>query len=357
MVTPEAVPQSVRNMIQSFKSEEGAFRAHRIMMEDPDMARFARAGLAIADMDGPLNQMEENIMSPLAQTQVQGAKGVAAKAGQYYNKAFGGFNRAYNTYLNSLRFYGTKAILDTTFNGEATDSEIADVVNAVNVFTGRGSLGPFEQSAAVLNAGMFSPRYQMSRLQMLTGSPVWQSSTPNARNKILARFYGRSLLGTGMMYALYGLMFGREKDFSLTFNPLSSDFGKIRVGNIRIDPLSGLAQPIVFLNKFIRGKEITADGKTRDLRGPKAKGNRQSIVEQYLRTKLAPFPGSVVNLGLGKDVIGQPSTIGGEMLQLGVPMTWGSVANIMQDEMGVDKKIALSLLSFLGEGVAVYGDK
>lgn len=349
MVAPETIPVSLKNMWRAFQSEEGQFRAWHEMQTDPDWIPAVKSGLALPDMATNINDMEEAIMSPFARLTS------GSKLGSIYHSTAGKFDRAYNTYIASLRFYGWKSVCDTTINGEPTALEQADIANAVNIFTGRGDMGSWNKHAAALNVGLFSPRYQWSRVQMLIGSPVWRASSPEMRKVILTRFYGRSALGTGMMYALYGLLFGNDRDFNLTFNPLSSDFGKIRMGNTRIDPMAGLVQPIVFMSKALSGQEKTSKGEMRDLRGDDASHSRQSIVTQYGRSKLAPVPGAVWNMIDGKDVVGNKTTVGGQLLGLSTPMTYGNIYQVMTSDLGVDKKFVLSVLSMLGEGVSIYG--
>jgi hypothetical protein len=339
---PGAGVQAVRDMLASFKNQQRTFEIHQQLLSLPQVPGLVKAGLHVAELDGPLNQQEEGIMS--------------LWAGKL--PVVGRFDRAYNTFLNSLRINGAIAMSEYAINGEPTGQELTDIARVVNVFTGRGSLGPFEQSAKVLNAGLFSPRYQMSRIQVLTMQPVWAASSPEVRKAILARYYGRSLMGTGVMYLLYGMLFGQEDRYKLAFNPLSSQFGKIQMGNTSLDPLAGVSQPIVFMNRATTGQLITRKGKTQQLRGKKKPFGQTDIVTNYVRGKLAPLPGSIWNLIEGENVVGEPATIGGELFDLATPMTYKDIYDVMTgDDLSVPGKTAASILSFLGEGVNVQSRK
>lgn len=335
---PKAGGRAVLDMFRSFASEEFSERANAAFHADRDVQKLMRAGLQITDIDGELAQQEEAIMS------------------RWANKipAFKNFNRAYNTFLNSLRVYGAKGLMQYTVDADPTFQEMTDIARAVNTFTGRGSLGPFEQSAAALNAGLFSPRYQMSRLQILTGQPVWAASSPNIRKAILARFYGRSLIGMASQYLLYGLLFGDDEKFSLSTNPLSSDFGKLTVGKVKIDPMAGLLQPIVFLNRAATGSRVTGRGEKVAIG---EEFGEPDLVANFLRSKTAPAPGAVWDLIRRRDILGNKTTLGGTLFGLTTPMAYEDIYKVLTQEQGVGKKTAIALLTLFGEGVSVYEQK
>ena len=335
---PLSGSKAVFDMFRSFASEGQDAAINDRIANDPDAPILVRHGLALSDINGDINQQEDAIMSKWA-NRIPLAKN---------------FNRAYNVFLNSIRLNGAKGVMQYSTNAEPTAAELDGIANVTNVFTGRGSLGQFEQSAALLNAGLFSPRFQMSRIQMLTGQPLWRAGSPAIRKHILARHYGRTLLGMASTYMMYGLAWGDDEDFDLSFNMLSSQFGKVVKGDIVIDPLAGLVQPLVFLNRAIQGKKTSVSGKTTDIRGDQAKFGQPDLVSQYLRGKLAPGPGTVWNQIKGKDVVGRPTTIGGQMLGLVTPMTYGDIADVMVEDEGIPTKLAISILAMLGEGVQVY---
>ena len=336
--------KALGDMFRAFGSEEGAYRIQQQILSDPDTPFLMRNGLAITDIDGTLSAREDELMT-VWRDKIP-VLGVGLRK----------FDRSYNAFLNSLRLSGAKALMQYTVNAEPTTEEAQQISNAVNVFTGRGTLGPYENSGAVLNAAFYSPRYQMSRLQVLSGQPLWKSANPQIRKQILSRFYARSLLGLGAQYFLYGLLFGREKDYGMTFNPLSSDFGKVRVGDTRLDPLAGLAQPIVFMNRAVRGKRQTLSGEVKHLRGGDKGFGQRDLVASFLRSKLSPAPGAAWDLVSGENMIGENRTIGSVALGMTTPMTYGDVLENMKTEQGVSSKLAQGLLAFFGVGLQVYSD-
>src|SRR5690606_18698368 len=105
----------------------------------------------------------------------------------------------------------------------------------------------------------FAPRLVASRFQLVLGQPFY-GGTARTR-KLIAQEYAKFLTGIGLVYLLSGLM-GAE----LEFDPRSSDFGKIKVGNTRIDPLAGISQVTVLLYRLGSGQIKTGRGRIEPIR-------------------------------------------------------------------------------------------
>lgn len=357
---PKGGLKATQEMLRTFMNPARIAWLQRKWDQDLDVQHWIKAGLAVQDIGGPINQQEDAIMAPMAGQwrdtflgRVQGVRQLAELKDR--------FDQSYMTFLNSLRINVAKSVSQYVVDGEPTIAERQSIARIVNVMSGRGSLGQFESSAAALNAGMFSPRYQMSRIQTLIGQPIWKAE-PHLRGKLLTRFYGRNIIGMGAMYMLYSLAFGREKEFSLTFNPLTSDFGKLVMGRTRLDPLSGLSQPIVFLNRAVRGKRVSLTGKETPLREEVIPGKKvpiweKGVVAPFVRGKLAPLPSLAWDSIEGENVIGEPQTVGGTILNLATPITYRDIYETMTSELSVPSKMAAAALSFFGEGVSTYAER
>jgi hypothetical protein len=189
----------------------------------------------------------------------------------------------------------------------------------------------------------------MSRFQMLAGSPLYHGS---ARTRlIVAKEYARFLAGIGVVMALGKLAGGKEED-----DPRSTDFGKIRFGDTRVDLLAGLSQATVLVSRLASGEKESASGKIIPIRGEKVPyggSNAFDTITSFLRNKLAPAPGVAVDVVTGKDFAGQPVTPGKEAASLLLPMSFGDIYKAMKDQ-GVPRGAALGLLSIFGAGLQTY---
>lgn len=261
-----------------------------------------------------------------------------------------GSQRAYTTFLDTIRadmFDAMSASLAR--NGEPTLDEMKAIANYINVATGRGGLGKLESSATNLNTIFFAPRYLASRFQLLAGQPFYGGT--NQTRMMIAKEYARALIGVGAVYAL-GAMAGGE----LEEDPRSADFGKMRFGNTRLDPLAGLAQVTTFTSRMVTGETKDSYGEVKDLRGPNQKFGKTDALDVLVwfgRSKLAPFPGAIVNIATGENFAGEPTGVLKEAQGLVTPIGMGEIYEVMK-ENGVEKGTALSILGLFGMGLQHY---
>ncbi len=261
--------------------------------------------------------------------------------------------RAYTSFLNKLRA-DTFDALAVSFakNGELTTQEGLALANFINVATGRGSLGTksFEKAAVAMNTTFFAPRYVASRFELIMFQPLWKGT---GRTRVLiAREYAKYIVGLGILYALaWGAGYDIEED------PRSSDFGKLKKGRTRLDPLSGIAQVTVFSARIALGKrKSTKSGRLTSLRKDVqfGRGDTAGLVGDFIRSKLAPIPGSTLDFLSGSNIIGEKSTFLGELQELVTPLALGEVIDIMQEEGGLPEKSAQSLAVIFGIGAQVH---
>lgn len=284
--------------------------------------------------------------------------------------------RAYNGYLNRLRFDTFNYFMDRSARGTATANEAKALANAINVATGRGKTP--ESMAGAMNGAaqvLFSPRYMLSRFQLLAGQPFYSGTWRTRR--ILATEMARSLTAFGIFV---GFVKASNPDVEIEWDPRSSDFGKMRFGNFRLDPLAGLSQTMVFLTRNATGEtKSTTTGKIHDLRGPGHKFGETDMLDVWKtfgRNKLAPLPGIAADVGTGESGGHQPAPTFGtfgriirgkatardkdalkrEAKDVISPISFGDVFDALKDQ-GVPRGIALSLAAILGQGTQLYEPK
>jgi len=174
--------------------------------------------------------------------------------------------------------------------------------NFVNHATGRGSMEQMQPGAlTAMNALFFSPRFQVSRVQVM-GDLINPATTLNARKAIardLAEFYT-----TGMGIMAMAKAGGAEVETDCR----SSDFGKIKVGNTRYN-YWGAFQPMARLAGQMYSGETkqVGTGKIKDK-------DRDDILINFLRTKLAPVPSRAVDIAVGETFLGKPVELTGEFV-------------------------------------------
>lgn len=338
---PLRAARAIKDMFVGLASQRRAEEMDAAIRMRPNAKLYEDSALYLAPLDEVrISRQEEQIMSEIA-NKIPGIKGS---------------NRAFVTFLNRLRADSFDSLVASlSKNGQKISPEEATAIaNYVNVATGRGNLGQASQAATTLATVFFSPRLLASRFQFLTRPLLGfrQGAPTSARvRRAVAWEYGKLISGLGVVYGLAQLMGAKvEKD------PRSSDFGKMVIGNTRIDPLAGLAQITTFLGRVATGQTKTAKG-IKPLRGDDMKYGADDtfdIATRFLRTKFSPVLGAAVDISSGQNVVGQKVTPGETLKNLVIPLGFRDVQSVMK-EQGVPKGLAIELLNLFGWGVQNYG--
>lgn len=331
--------KALKPMFQAFMSEKNQFKINEEIQTRPNAPLYERNKLQFTESGVRLSSMEEHYMFRVSE---RIGRNPLAK---YPLKAVAAFQRAYVTYLNKIRADSFDALLDVYGDAPEMQKQIA---NLINVATGRGSSAVGKYVGPGANAVFFAPRYSISRLQLLTGQPAWGGNA--ATRKMVAQEYGRALAGAAVVYSLGMMAGGTVED-----DPRHPDFGKIKMGNTRIDPLFGLAQWTRLLAAEISGERKTSKGREIPIRGkvPFGQPTGADVAFNFARTKLSPTVGASVSLAAGKDPVGKKFTLEDALIQSFVPITYGDILKAME-EQGVEKGAAIAVLALFGMGVQTY---
>jgi len=367
-----------RNLVKALRamgdeSTAQAIDAH--IRTNPDFQKMVDAGTYVQPLDrhAPLEAREEAFINTVAE-RIPGV-----------GRAIRGSERAFATYMNLMRsdfFSDAVRKFEAGEKREITPEELKALGHFTNVATGRGSLGPLEASAPLLNQLLFSPRYAMSRLQYLSGQPLWGEAGAAggaAMKKAMAKEYVRyvgTVAGTLAMTKMIAAQF--PGSVKVEDDPRSSNFGKVQVGNTRFDLGAGLNQYLTFASRLATGKTQQA-GKIVNL-GERPSGSphetptRADLAEQQLRRKLAPTPGTIWSVAankqvspqrrapswqgpqVGVDAVGNPVTIPSAIAGLTLPMQVGDVMEAAKED-GLPTAIATLAANFLSMSTSTYPDR
>jgi hypothetical protein len=337
-----------REMMQAAFSQQAEFDSLEQMRNHPNWQLAVTAGLPITDQEGKITRQEEAFMG-------RWAKKIAPVRGSA---------RAYTTFLNVLRFRLFNSLVENVGrSGAVTLDEAKVLARFIGVGTGRADLGKYNSAAANLNTVFFAPRYVASRFQYLATPFLLPGMKTSGRvKKAIAIEYARHATGVAMfigaVVALGALLTDDEdEEPTVELDPRSSDFLKIKIGETRIDPMSGLSQAMVILAKTATGKRKTADGRIVDLVGDKVPhGGKTWIGEvgRFLWSKTAPVVSAGIELRMEEDFVGNPTTPAGTITRMFVPLSFREIQDTMVAR-GITEGTAISALALLGMGAATYG--
>jgi len=365
---PVLAAETSREMWNAMKSSQAEFDIAEGIRNDP-MYQFAMtAKLAITEEDGKITRQEEAFMGRWAR---HGIGKTGSKVNVISQKALTPIAmsaRAYTTFLNGMRFKLFKLMVNNLgANGQVTADEAKVIAQYVNVATGRADLGKYNQAMANLNVLFFAPRYVASRFQFFA-LPFYLLPQKNVSLRVKKQItmeYARYATGLGIFLgtaaALGSLLFDDDDDDKPTveLDPRSSDFGKIRIGETRIDPMSGFSQVVAVVSQVLTGRKKGADGEIQHLRGEGRKWGSPTtwnVMSDFARKKFAPIPSAVFNVIVGENVVGEEVTPLTATRDLFIPLSVSEVKETMQAR-GVPAGSAITILTLLGMGGGTYGPK
>ncbi len=270
------VGKSVKYMFQAWGSEKNMAMADDILKALPNNAEGRAMGMYLAPIrEGVITKLEESFMSKFAQ------KIPLVRRSE----------RAYVTYLNAIRSFSWEATAPVWKASGAGTRDLQGLARLINASTGRGALPKaLDKFSPVLSTILFSPRLQLSRFQLPS---MLFSKSPYVRKeaaKMLATF-----MGTGA--TIVGLLQFTD-DSKVELDPRSSDFGKIKVGDTRLDIWTGYVQYAKFLGQVLTAQRKSSFGNLNP-------AERLEIIERMIQSKLSPAAGFLIDLLKGENYMGE----------------------------------------------------
>ncbi len=365
----------IPEMLRAWASERAEYDYDKARDEHPLGALAHKAGLEQTREGGKQFGQEEQFRSAGLARKLhdQLTKAVSEKspiAGKVVeNLSVERFNRAYRVFSNSLRFNYFAALVEQKGGIDNISLEEAKILaNLANVWTGRGAIHEsLKPSLVAANQVLNAPQFQVSRFQTLIGQPLWGGKWAGSKEarKIVAKEYGRAFRGLTAYYSLIALGAALLADDDeekpvVEINPKSSDFGKVKMGNTRIDPMAGVLQWSVFLTRMLSGQsKSTKTGELSDLRGPNQSNNNTGldVANRFVRGRLAPVPGALYDRFLtGKTPDLQEATTARVLANLFTPATPKDIYRELTSH-GMSKGAALAFIIWWGESVNTYTDR
>jgi hypothetical protein len=292
-----------------------------------------------------------------------------------------GIERAAIGYLDThrlLRYLDGVEVLEAqgkTF--ESNPQDYKDVADAINTLTGRASLGDLELFSETLSKVFFSPRNWSSQFKTATPYALYHfgKMTPTARKMAISdmsKFVG---ITTGfVMMAAVALNGDDDDETSVEFDPRSTDFMKIKLGDRRIDPWGGRIQQIVLSSRIImemlhdfgpkglsEGGVKKSSGEVLPLGVPFKTPSMGEVGVQMAVNKLSPSAHLLVNyMQTSEDKQGNMKTAYGEeyspvddLTSSLKPIFWETVNELLIEDPSALNGL-LTTAAFFGTNVNVY---
>lgn len=175
----------------------------------------------------------------------------------------------------------------------------------VNTLTSRGDLGKLEPAGDALNRLFFSPRMLASHIQVLT-HPLTGAGGSNFVRKQAAKNLLKIVGGTA---AVLGVA-EAARPGSVDWDPRSSNFGKIKVGNTRFDVTGGVGSVLTLASRLATmSKKSSTTGDVQSLSGGGfGKQDGGDVVVDFFENKFSPVAGILRDIVRGEDFNGNKPT-------------------------------------------------
>lgn len=222
---------------------------------------------------------------------------------------------------------------------ELDKPQLESIGRLVNSLTARGEIG----KAEVLNPAFFSLRKLRSDFDFLTGHNFDPNVTPFVRKQAAVNLVK---VATGTAAIL--VVANAASPGSVNFDPRSSDFGKIKVGDTRFDVTGGMGSMLTLSARIAMHSTKNAQGKVVPLGSKSGERSGSDLVYNYFENKLSPAASVVKDILKGQTFEGEQPTLLNEAKNLFVPLPASTF-----EETFNNPNAANTLLVMLADGLGI----
>ena len=264
--------------------------------------------------------------------------------------------RAHEGFLNKLRADTFEDIaqrfIDQGYNPVKDANKFKSLAKFINSATGRGKLPKIlEGSKEIINGAVFAPRFAKSRIDMV--NPLYYASLDKSvRGEMMKSWL--TVFGVGVTAIGIAKMAGADVEI----DPRSTDWGKIKVGNTRLDPWAGTQQIARTTAQLITGQtKSSTSGIVRELSAKKFPfDTRLDVLGRFGQSKTSPIAGLTLDLLRGETMVGEELTPSSVVWQRLAPLYIQDIREAYEDMGGAG--VALTgIPGIFGVGVQTYGGK
>lgn len=231
----------------------------------------------------------------------------------------------------------------------ADKKQAESIGHLVNALTGRGKGWGSEG----VNNVFFSPKLLKSHIDTLTAHTFQEGVTPFVRKQAAINLV-KIVAGMGATLKLAEAALPG----SVEWDPRSSNFGKIKVGNTRFDVTGGMASIPTLLSRFSGKSKSSITGDIKDLNSQEfGSENIWDVIEQFGENKLAPGTAFLKDVAKGTSFSGENTrTASHAAKSLFVPLSVANYDELRKDPKSANKLVA-TVADALGIATNTYGPR
>ena len=228
---------------------------------------------------------------------------------------------------------------------------VGDINLTVNSMTGRGALPVGEEYQAIANKAFFSIKFLKANLDTLM-SPLALLKDPTSFAKQQA---AKNLLSiVSVVGSILGIAKALDPD-SVSFDPRSTNFGKIKIGDTRFDITGGMSSIITLVSRIAtQASTSSVTGKVTKLGEGYGAPTGMDVFWNFVNNKFSPIASVISDLVQQETFEGDKPTILSTAKGLTVPIIMQELASSSQNEKSANLMLIL-ISEALGVSANTYG--
>ena len=228
---------------------------------------------------------------------------------------------------------------------------VGDINLTVNSITGRGALPVGEEYQAIANKAFFSIKFLKANLDTLM-SPLALLKDPTSFAKQQA---AKNLLSiVSVVGSILGIAKALDPD-SVSFDPRSTNFGKIKIGDTRFDITGGMSSIITLVSRIAtQASTSSVTGKVTKLGEGYGAPTGMDVFWNFVNNKFSPIASVLSDLVQQETFEGDKPTILSTAKGLTVPIIMQELASSSQNEKSANLMLIL-ISEALGVSANTYG--
>ena len=344
---PSIFFKNFKPMIKAMGSERFYQTAIDDIQARPTYPMMVEAKLAITRLEKSVGGREEQFASDVAEHIPVVGRGIR------------GSGRAYTAFLDKTRADVFDHLLtQAQSQGRNVQDEkfLHDLGRYVNAATGRGNLPKgLQGSAKALNTFFFSPRLLASRLDLIFSPVTYAKADPFIRKEALRSMF--QLAGTASTLVALASQIPGVRTVT---DPRNPDWGKIKIGNTRLDIGGGFQQPLRLFAQLATASAISSTtGKKLNLTANGfGQPTRLDLLLRFFEGKESPLASVGTDYLRNSNQVGQKFSWGSEAYQHLTPLLVQDVRDLYNDRKGGMDGIAAAFAGYgfggLGFGLQTY---
>jgi hypothetical protein len=336
----------VQAMVSSLKgvNSEAEMDAYYDHLTGPNGDLYREGFTTLIQPDGALSLGED--------AGIVGVESIIRKGSPTLANGLARIQRIYRMGINAARVGTFEGILNSWGGrGKFNRDELMSLGTFADALTLRGGRGYLDKAVRGFQVGFLAPRNMAAYMELISLYHLWKPGQTGKVRLAVAWEYGKMLRGwgsiaiAGMVANYFSNLAGNGNVVDVVLDPLNKRFLQMKIGNTWIDPSIRLGS---YLNAAARFGRAAKTSVTQEKLSQKTGSAYDAqALTSFARGKLSFPVGAIVDLGMGENIVGEPTTIGNILANRFTPIAPREIYKAAV-ESGMSENLAGSVIEITG---------